>query len=241
LADEDDVSLLPLIAKNIKEEEQMKTVVLDLETIPDESWTPPVDEPDKFSPIPHHIPVVISYMVNGKLEEPYVRSADANAEKVFLEVLGAALSTADRIVTWNGRGFDMPLLNLRAMLHHADWKFWPGKRHRFGNYKQDLVHYDMMDLIADQGYVKMKLDDVCRLLGIPGKDDIDGSQVKRVWAEEGGPQRVTQYCEQDVVRTYLVYLRYVETMTNAPSDKARQLTEAVAKMAGERFGGEWAK
>jgi predicted PolB exonuclease-like 3'-5' exonuclease len=220
----------------------MRTITLDIETVPSDTWTSPADEPDKFPPIPHHIPVVISYMVNGKLEEPYVRAGhDADAEQKFLVILGAALSTADRIVTWNGRGFDMPLLNLRAMLHRVDWKFWPAKRHRFGNYKQDLVHYDMMDLIGDQGYVRMKLDDVCRLLRIPGKDDIDGSQVKRVWAEEGGPKRVKQYCEEDVVRTYLVYLRYVETMTAVSSEKARQLAEAVVKMAAERFGGEWAK
>jgi predicted PolB exonuclease-like 3'-5' exonuclease len=137
-------------------------------------------------------------------EEPFKKN-----ERQALLALGKDLAGAMRIITWNGRGFDMPLLGLRAMTLRVPWVFWHEQRHRYENYKKMLVHYDMADQLSDLGgSPRLGLDDVCMMLGLPGKYDLHGSQVGKWWAQD--PQRVVQYCIEDVWHTWLIYLRYTE-------------------------------
>ena len=65
-----------------------------------------------------------------------------------------------------------------------------------------------MDVLADYGASKaVKLDEVSKLFGFPGKFGIDGSQIKGMH-EAGKLKEIRDYCETDVLNTYLVYLRY---------------------------------
>jgi len=191
---------------------------LDLETL-QPGWTPPEDKPDAFAPLPFHEPCVMVWLVVDTdatdLEAKFclnvhAANRDGYAETDALSCLGLDLERSDRLVTWNGRGFDMPVLGLRALKHEADWSFWLGMRHRYGNYKQDLVHYDLMDQLCDQGGARaMPMDGVCQLLGFPGKGDIKGSDVAKVWPVD--PERVVTYCVEDVLHTWLIYLRWINT------------------------------
>jgi predicted PolB exonuclease-like 3'-5' exonuclease len=67
---------------------------------------------------------------------------------------------------------------------------------------------DLMDVLSGfQGRGRASLDDVATLLGFPGKLGMEGSKVWEVYLQ-GGINRIRDYCETDVLNTYLVYLRF---------------------------------
>ncbi|HEX2859710.1 MAG TPA: 3'-5' exonuclease [Alphaproteobacteria bacterium] len=117
-----------------------------------------------------------------------------------------------RLVSFNGRGFDLPVLKLRALKHgvNAAWLFQSGdKWSNYGSRFDNTWHADLADVLADYGAARggMKLDEVCTLIGLPGKLDIEGSKVADMVAE-GRLNDVRDYCETDILNTYLLYLRW---------------------------------
>jgi len=197
----------------------MITVTLDIETLTP-TWKPPEDNPGAFPPLGKHQPIVISWLVADTQKREFDLNAevteDNDAEHIALVKLGEDLRCCSRLVTWNGRGFDMPLLGMRAMAHGVPWGFWHRMRHRYENYKKALVHYDLMDQLGDQGGTRgIKLDHVCEMNGLPGKDQINGSQVGEQWAK-GKCDSVIQYCAEDVLHTWLLYLRFLKTFCEKP-------------------------
>jgi DNA polymerase elongation subunit (family B) len=195
----------------------MILTTVDLETVqPD--WMPPPDDPDKFPPLYEHVVAVAGYQVVNLGQQGKDTSFELHAdicttslkERAAIADLGDVLRHSDRIITWNGRGFDMPLLGLRAMHHGLSWNFWPNKRHRYGNYKQPLVHFDLMDQLTDNGAAYgLKLDGVARLAGLPGKYDVTASEVSNLWPDLAAD--VARYCAEDVVQTWLIYLQWCRT------------------------------
>jgi 3'-5' exonuclease len=119
------------------------------------------------------------------------------------------------LVSWNGAGFDLPVLNYRSLLHSVTaaryWETGDGdSSFRFSNYLSRFHwrHVDLMDVLSGfQGRGRASLDDVATLLGLPGKVGMHGSQVWDVYLQ-GGLARIRDYCETDVLNTYLVYLRF---------------------------------
>ena len=119
------------------------------------------------------------------------------------------------LVSWNGGGFDLPVLHYRAMLHGVTAaRYWDqGENDRdfkWNNYlsRYHARHTDLMDLIAlYQGRAVAPLDVVASLLGFPGKMGMDGSKVFAAW-QDGKIGDIRRYCETDVLNTYLVYLRF---------------------------------
>ncbi len=118
-----------------------------------------------------------------------------------------------RLVSFNGRTFDLPVLKYRAMKYGiaAPWLYQRGDK--WNNYGQRYSidwHCDLLDVISDFGAsARVKLDEVCSILGIPGKFGVDGSQVSAM-VDTGRLQDVRDYCETDVLNTYLVYLRVMQ-------------------------------
>ena len=102
----------------------MRILTLDIETITPR-WEPPEDDPGKFPGIPFHEPCVVCWMIHDKqgLEINMCDIAEFN-ERDILEELRADLQSSDRLVTFNGRGFDMPVLAFRAMTCGLDWSWW---------------------------------------------------------------------------------------------------------------------
>ena len=119
------------------------------------------------------------------------------------------------LVSWNGAGFDLPVLNYRSLLHGVTaaryWETGDGdSSFRFSNYisRFHWRHIDLMDVLSGfQGRGRASLNDVATLLGFPGKVGMHGSQVWEVYLQ-GGLARIRDYCETDVLNTYLVYLRF---------------------------------
>lgn len=111
------------------------------------------------------------------------------------------------VVTWNGRGFDIPVLALRSFRWGVPQP-WSNKDFRY-RYNEDK-HIDLLELMTDYGAVfrnGFKLDAISKLIGLPGKYGIDGSQVARIFAE-GGIERIENYCQTDVITTAFILMRF---------------------------------
>jgi len=120
-----------------------------------------------------------------------------------------------QLVSWNGGGFDLPVLNYRALIHGiAAPMFWEtgdeNRDFRYNNYvsRYHARHTDLMDVLAMyQPRYNAPLDEVAQLAGLPGKIGIGGARVWETWLA-GDFAGIRDYCEADTANTYLLFLRY---------------------------------
>lgn len=120
-----------------------------------------------------------------------------------------------QLVSWNGGGFDLPVLHHRAMIHGVTApRYWDwgddDREFRFNNYlnRYHTRHIDLMDVLAQfQPRANAPLDAMAKLCGFPGKLGMDGSEVASAIAR-GAIDDVRRYCETDVLNTYLLYQRF---------------------------------
>lgn len=120
-----------------------------------------------------------------------------------------------QLVSWNGSGFDLPVLHYRALVHGiAAPRYWDtgqdDNSFRFNNYLNRFHerHLDLMDVLAGhQARAVVALQEMATILGFPGKMGMSGDKVWDVWCE-GGIEQIRNYCETDVLNTYLVFLRF---------------------------------
>lgn len=124
-----------------------------------------------------------------------------------------------QIISWNGSGFDLPVLHYRGMLHGVtaprywdlgDGDYADSRDFKWNNYisRYHTRHLDLMDLLAlynPRG--NAPLDDLAKLYGFPGKLGMDGGKVWEAW-QGGKIAEIRDYCETDVINTYLVYNRF---------------------------------
>jgi predicted PolB exonuclease-like 3'-5' exonuclease len=110
------------------------------------------------------------------------------------------------VVTWNGRGFDMPVITSRALKHGVSMPWWFSDRHTRYRYSPE-GHLDLMDFLSDFGAAKSgRLDVYAKLVGLPGKVGVDGSQVAPM-VHAGRIDEVNAYCLCDVAQTAALFLR----------------------------------
>jgi predicted PolB exonuclease-like 3'-5' exonuclease len=141
-------------------------------------------------------------------------AADAEPELIrrFFDLID---KHTPQLVSWNGGGFDLPVLNYRALIHGVSAaKYWDwgddDREFKFNNYlgRYHTRHLDLMDVLAMyQPRAAAGLDVMARLCGFPGKLGMDGSAVHAA-IEAGKLDEVRRYCETDVLNTYLVYQRF---------------------------------
>jgi 3'-5' exonuclease len=120
-----------------------------------------------------------------------------------------------QLVSWNGGGFDLPVLHYRALLHGVSARrYWDlgedDRDFRYNNYigRYQLRHLDLMDVLSKyQPRAAAPLDEMAQLLGFPGKLGMDGSKVWDAF-QRGELAAIRSYCETDVANTYLVFLRF---------------------------------
>jgi len=172
-----------------------------------------------FLPIPFHKVVSICAVIAddfGRFEK--VSCIEGNNEKELIEnFLNFINRKNPKLVSFNGRSFDMPMLLVRAMKYslsvpsyfETDNKMlnkskWDNYRYRYS----DRFHVDVMDHISEFGAVRgLKLDLLCTMMGIPGKFDVSGDQVLELFYK-GEQKKINEYCQSDVLNTYWLYLRY---------------------------------
>lgn len=173
--------------------------------------------------LPHHLQrvVTISCVLRDasqfrvfSLSEP-----DIGEGQIIQRFFDGIEKFAPQIVSWNGGGFDLPVLHYRGLIHGVaaarywdlgDGDFADSRDFKWNNYisRYHTRHLDLMDLLAlYQPRANAPLDDLAKLMGFPGKLGMDGSAVWDAY-QAGSINEIRDYCETDVVNTYLVYLRF---------------------------------
>ena len=124
-----------------------------------------------------------------------------------------------QLVSWNGGGFDLPVLHYRSLIHGisaarywdmGDGDFGDSRDFKWNNYlsRYHMRHCDLMDVLAMyNGRANAPLDQMAKLCGFPGKMGMDGSKVWDAF-QQGRLQEIRDYCETDAANTYLMFLRF---------------------------------
>jgi 3'-5' exonuclease len=225
-------------------------LVFDIETVPDPALH---DGSSSFPKPPFHAVAAIAVLeaefettTDGQ-ERYHLQDLrcggelDASEHDLVAGFFGLIQRAKPRLVSFNGRSFDLPVLKYRAMKHGISARWFYGAANRFDNYSyrySDENHCDLFDALADFGASKgVKLDDIARTCGLPGKFGVDGSMVADM-VDAGRLAEVRDYCETDVLNTYLVYLRYrllTGHLTRATHDEAvAQVITYIEAEAAER-------
>jgi len=145
----------------------------------------------------------------------FVDRDGASEGKVIQQFFSSVDKHIPQIVSWNGGGFDLPVLHYRGLKHGvvAD-KYWDmgedDREFKWNNYisRYHTRHLDLMDLLAlYQPKNNAPLDAMAKLCGFPGKLGMDGSAVYPAYLD-GQLEDIRRYCETDVMNTYLLYCRF---------------------------------
>lgn len=128
-------------------------------------------------------------------------------EKQMLQRFLLAFDKRPLVVSYNGKAFDMPVLMYRA-LHHglcAPSAFADHKDGYLARYSKN--HIDLIDVLSGVSYARQSLDVIAALCGYAGKQNMDGTQVIPL-VESNEWQKLTTYCESDVLNTWFIFLHY---------------------------------
>jgi predicted PolB exonuclease-like 3'-5' exonuclease len=151
-----------------------------------------------------------------------------------------------QLVSWNGGGFDLPVLHYRALVHGLSApRYWDmgedDREFKWNNYisRYHTRHLDLMDLLAlYQPRANVGLDDIAKLVGFPGKLGMDGSQVWPAY-QRGEVAVIRDYCETDAVNTYLMYLRFQLLRGQFTAERYQQECDVVRAQLGVLDQAHW--
>jgi predicted PolB exonuclease-like 3'-5' exonuclease len=171
----------------------------------------------EFLPYEQHRVVAISCALRSSTGFKLWSLGDVNSSEA--ELLERFFDGIERfspdLVSWNGSGFDLPVLTLRSLKAGVQapryWETGDGDTaFRYNNYlsRYHWRHTDLMDVLSGyQARARVSLQNAASLLGFPGKLGFSGAQVWDAWLA-GNVIGIRQYCETDVLNTYLIYLRF---------------------------------
>jgi len=214
---------------------------------------------------PFHKVVAISFLeadiiVNSDGTEEYtlteIRSGgkeDSSEEEIVRGFFNYLNKKTPRLVSYNGRSFDLPVLKYRAMKYgvSAPWLYKSGDK--WNNYTSRYSldwHCDLLEAFSDFGAsARCKMNEVCSILNIPGKIGVDGSKVTDLY-DAKKIREIRDYCETDVMNTYLLYLHHQyhtgtltqENFVSAAEQLANYLdADRTEKKHFDEFLSEWKK
>lgn len=218
-------------------------LVFDIETIPDAAAIRLLNElPENLSDaevvefafqqrraktgndfMPHHLQHVVAISCclrwNDKIHIGTLGKPNSSEAEIISEFFKLIDKYTPQLVSWNGSGFDLPVLHYRALVHGipaarywdmGDGDFRDSRDFKWNNYinRFHTRHCDLMDLLAlYTGRANAPLDELAKMCGFPGKLGMDGSQVWQAYQDEKICE-IRDYCETDVANTYLVFQRY---------------------------------
>ena len=138
------------------------------------------------------------------------------------------------LVSWNGGGFDLPVLHYRALLAGVQARrYWEtgddDVAFRYNNYlgRFHWRHIDLMDVLSGyQSRARASLANAASLLSLPGKMGFSGEQVWDAY-RAGNLTAIRQYCETDVLNTYLIFLRFELMRANLTRERYAEEVERV--------------
>jgi predicted PolB exonuclease-like 3'-5' exonuclease len=215
------------------------TLVFDIETIPDTDGLrklldlPPETSAEDIANIafhkrrqqngseflPHHQHRVVAISCALRERDSFrvwtLGTPEAPEQEIIQRFFDGIEKYTPNIVSWNGSGFDLPVLHYRAMIHGIQApRYWDmgddDRDFKWNNYisRYHMRHLDLMDVLAlYSGRANAPLDEIAQLCGFPGKLGMDGSKVWDAY-KKGEIGAIRNYCETDVANTYLVFLRF---------------------------------
>ncbi|MCC5795553.1 MAG: 3'-5' exonuclease [Chromatiales bacterium] len=215
----------------------MNSLVFDIETIPDValgrrllnldglsdedvakgmSFQRLQESGSEFLPLYQHRVVAISVVLRSRdgLRVWSLGEPDSDEAELVRRFFDGIDRYSPELVSWNGSGFDLPVLHYRGLLHRVQAaRYWEQGDHdrefRYNNYlnRYHWRHVDVMDVLsAFQSRARAGLDQVATMLGFPGKMGLKGDKVWEMFLA-GEIDTIRNYCETDVLNTWLVYLR----------------------------------
>lgn len=146
------------------------------------------------------------------------------------ELFDALLTYKDfGLIHHNGRGFDLPLITYRSMRHNLQM---PIRLHHYDiRYRFSKVNIDLMDEFSNYGassYPKLK--HLGQLIDVPFKQTAEGNEVLQMY-RDGKLAEIEHYCYEDVMATYVVWLRMKYTTGDITDDIFKNLNErAISKL-----------
>lgn len=216
----------------------MSILVFDIETIPDIESGRRLYDLDSLSDhdvgeamfalrrakvghefLPHYLQKVIAislvFSSHNQLKVWSLGDTSSDEKEIIQRFFKGIDQNTPTLVSWNGSGFDLPVLHYRA-LHHgiSAPTYWESGENqqafKWNNYlnRFHFRHLDLMDVLAGyQNKAFAPLDEVASMLGFPGKMGMSGAKV---WTEyqNGHIDGIRNYCETDVLNTYCVYLKF---------------------------------
>ncbi len=199
-----------------------------------------------FLPHPYHKVVAISAVIADDFGR-FLRVSTIKGEseeEMIAEFLRFIDRHNPRLVTFNGRGFDIPMLMLRALKYNLSCPAYfesdnpAANKSRWENYRtrySEAFHLDLLDSLGHYGAVRgLKLDTVCQMAGIPGKFDVSGDEVLELYYK-GELQKIREYCESDTLNTYLLFLKYELLKGNLVLEEYRSiLADMIQKLPKDR-------
>lgn len=179
-----------------------------------------------FIPVAFHIPITI--VIGNVTSNRILTAVETLCEESYSEegIVREFWRRVERfpgtLVTFNGRNFDLPVLELQALRYgcQAPRYFNEKYGHRY-RYSED-GHYDLLDFLTNAGAHRLRggFHLLTKLIGLPGKTWMNGAKIQRLW-EEGQLAQVQRYCRQDVIQTYGLFLR-IELMRGRLTPQAYQ-------------------
>jgi predicted PolB exonuclease-like 3'-5' exonuclease len=188
-----------------------------------------------FFPIPFHIPISIGTLQadeNYRIRALGCLGADRFSEPELISRFWQMFDGCQTLVTFNGRGFDLPVLETRALKHSLYLPRYFGAQQSAnyrGNRYSDAFHFDLCDFLSNFGavYRRGSLDLLAKLIGLPGKYTIAGEDVEYLY-RQGRQKEINQYCMTDVLQTFLLFMR-VELLRGKIEPAAYQTALAAAR------------
>lgn len=169
--------------------------------------------------LPLHLQRIVAISVTFRTADTFkvwtLGDEDADEAEIVQRFFDGIERYSPDLVSWNGSGFDLPVLHYRALKHNIQApRYWETGDHdrefKWNNYlgRFHWRHVDLMDVLAAyQPRGRASLDQMAVLLGFPGKLGMSGDKVWDAY-QRGGIKEIRDYCETDVLNTWLVYLRF---------------------------------
>ncbi len=226
----------------------MSVMVFDIETVPDVEGGRRLHELDGLDDtgvakamaqlkvqksgtdfLAHHLQRIVAISIAFRNRDTFrvwsLGDLDATEAELIERFFDGVERYSPTLVSWNGSGFDLPVLHYRGLINGVvAARYWDvgddDKGFRYNNYLGRFHgrHLDLRDVLA--GYqirAAAPLDDIASLLGFPGKMGMSGAKVWDAF-QDGDIAGIRNYCETDVLNTYLVYLRFERMRAHLSED-----------------------
>lgn len=169
--------------------------------------------------LPHYLHKIVAISVvlksRDKLMVWSLGEEDSTEKELIERFFDGINKFKPTLITWNGTGFDLPVLHYRGLINKISAPlYWEtgaeDNAFKWNNYisRYHSRHTDIMDVLSSyQPRATAPLDKIATLLGFPGKMGMSGNKVWDYY-KAGDIKAIRDYCETDVLNTYLVYLRF---------------------------------